>query len=61
MTTLELVDDDAALKGDLDEIKICKRDAKKIVGYVMPYIPLIGLVCGGICVAAHVMKKSKKE
>lgn len=61
MRNLDLVDDDVALRKDLDEIKICKRDVKKIVGYVTPYIPLIGLVCGGVCVTSHVMKKSKSE
>ena len=30
MGNLDLVDDDTALREDLDEIKICKRDVKKL-------------------------------
>lgn len=61
MTTLDLVDDGESLEKDLENSKLFKRDIKKIMGYVTPYIPLIGLVCGGVCVASHVMKKLKSE
>ena len=56
MTTLELVDDGESLEKDLENSKLFKRDVKKI----MAYVTLIGLVCGGVCVASRVMKKSKE-
>ena len=36
------------------------RDMKNALSYVTPYILLIGLICGAICVASHVMKKPKE-
>ena len=57
MTTLELVEDGANLEKDLENNKLFKRDVKNILSYLTPYIPFVGLVCGGICVGRHVMKK----
>ena len=57
MTTLELVEDGVSLEKDLESNELFKRDVKNILSYVTPYIPLVGLVCGGICLGRHVMKK----
>ena len=57
MTSLELVEDGENLKGDLGNNELFKRDVKNILCYVTPYIPLIGLVCEGICLGKHILKK----
>ena len=63
LTSLELVKDGEDLKGELEGNEIFKRDVKNILCYVTPYIPLIGLVCGGICLGKHILRKraSKEE
>ena len=57
MTSLELVDDGESLEKDLENNELFKRDVKNILCYITPYIPFVGLVCGGICLGKHVMKK----
>ena len=59
MTSLELVEDGESLEKDLENNELFKRDVKNILSYVTPYIPLIGLVCGGICLGKHVMRRKK--
>ena len=61
MTSLELVDDGESLEKDLESNELFKRDVKNILSYVTPNIPLIGLVCGVICLGKHVMKRKKPE
>ena len=58
MTSLELVDDGESLEKDLENNELFKRDVKNILCYITPYIPFVGLVCGGICLGKHVMKKT---
>ena len=57
MTSLELVEDGENLEGDLGNNELFKRDVKNILCYVTPYIPLVGLVYGGICLGKHILKK----
>ena len=61
MTSLELVEDGENLEGDLGNNELFKRDVKNILCYVTPYIPLIGLVCGGICLGKHILKKRANQ
>ena len=62
LTSLELVEDGGDLKGELEGNEIFKRDVKNILCYVTPYIPLIGLACGGICLGKHILqKRASKE
>ena len=63
MTQLELVDvdDKESLKKDLGDLELFKRDVKNVLGYVTPYIPFIGLVCGGICITKYVIRKKTEE
>ena len=63
MTHLELVnvDDKGSLKKDLGDSDLFKRDVKNILSYVTPYIPFVGLICGGICITKYAMKKKTKE
>ena len=62
MTHLELVDvdDKESLKKDLGDINLFKRDVKNVLSYVTPYVPFIGLVCGGICITKYVVKKKTR-
>ena len=61
MIYLELVENDDSLEKDLDNNKPFKKDVKEFVGLITPYIPYVGLVCGGISIEKHVCKKRSKE
>ena len=63
MTHLELVnvDDKESLKKDLGDSDLFKRDVKNVISYITPYIPFVGLVCGGICLTKYVMRKKTEE
>ena len=57
MMKLDLVKDNVSLEDDLGKNELFKRDVKMIVAYLTPYVPLVGLVSGGITVGAHVADK----
>ena len=57
MMKLDLVKDNVSLEDDLGKNELFKRDVKMIVGYLTPYVPLVGLVSGVITVGAHVADK----
>ena len=57
MVNLELVKDNVSLEDDLAKNELFKRDVKRIIGYLTPYVPMVGLVSGGITVGAHVADK----
>ena len=57
MVKLDLVKDNVSLKDDLGKNELFKRDVKRMIGYLTPYVPLVGLVSGGITVGAHVADK----
>ena len=57
MASLEWVKDDVSLEKDLSGNELFKKDVKKIVGYLTPYIPMAGLISGGITLATHVANK----
>ena len=62
LTFLEMVEEKEELKDDLQSNELFKRDVKNILSYVTPYIPLIGLACGAICLGKHVLKtRAKRE
>ena len=61
LTSLELVEDGEELKGELEGNEIFKRDVKNILCYVTPYILLIGLACGGICLGKHILRKTARR
>ena len=56
LTSLEMVDETEELKDDLKGNELFKRDVKNILSYVTPYVPLIGLACGAICLGKHILK-----
>ena len=57
MVKLDLVKDNVSLEDDLSKNELFKRDVKMIIGYLTPYVHLVGLVSGGITVGAHVADK----
>ena len=61
LTSLEMIERSEELKDDLGSNELFKRDVKNILSYVTPYVPLIGLACGAICLGKHILKKSAKR
>ena len=55
---MNLVKDKCKLDGDLQQNELLKKDMEKISGYVTPYIPLVGLISGGVAIVAHVVDKA---
>ena len=41
------------LEKDLEKDTLFQRDLKSIISQTVPYIPMVGLVSGGIIVAKH--------
>ena len=56
LTSLEMVAEKEELKDDLQNNELFKRDVKNILSYVTPYVPLIELACGAICLGKHMLK-----
>jgi hypothetical protein len=46
---------------DLNDNELFKRGAKTLISHITPYIPMIGLVCGGLIVAKHVWASREKS
>ena len=61
MEATNMIDDAKSMEEELVHNKMVKRDLKNILGYVTPYIPLIGLVCGVTIVGKHVYNKKPAE
>ncbi len=52
-----MIDEAKSMEEELSHNKLVKRDLKNILGYVTPYIPLIGLVCGISIVGKHMYNR----
>ena len=64
MVNLDLVKDNVSLEADLSKNELFKRDVKRIIGYLTPYVPMVGLISGVITVGAYITYKkfnSKEE
>ena len=57
MEGANIIDDAKSMEEELLHNKMVKRDLKNILGYVTPYIPLIGLVCGISIVGKHMYNR----
>ncbi|CAB4015606.1 Hypothetical predicted protein [Paramuricea clavata] len=55
MQAVDAVKDAEGMKKELEENDLLRKDIKNLVSYVTPYIPLIGLLSGGITVGKHVI------
>ena len=61
MNSLEWVKDNESLEKDLSKNELFKRDVKRIIGYLTPYIPMVGLLSGGVTIGAHVVDKNLND
>ena len=61
MEEVNMIDNAKSLEEELTHNKMVKRDLKNILGYVTPYIPLIGLVCGVSIVEKHMYNRKPAE
>ncbi len=61
MEATEMIDDAKSMEKELVHNKMVKKDLRNILGYITPYIPLIGLVCGVTIVGKHVYNKKPTE
>ena len=57
MEGANMIDDAKSMEEELSHNKLVKRDLKNILGYVTPYIPLIGLVCRIAIVGKHMYNR----
>ena len=57
MEGANIIDNAKSMEEELLHNKMVKRDLKNILGYVTPYIPLIGLVCGISIVGKHMYNR----
>ncbi len=57
MEGANMIDDAKSMEKDLLHNKMVKKDLKNILGYITPYIPLIGLVCGITIVGKHMYNR----
>lgn len=55
MEALEAVKDTEGMKKELWGKNLLRKDLKSLVGYVAPYIPLIGILYVGITVGKQVV------
>ena len=61
MEGVNMIDDAKNMEEKLLHNKMVKRDLRNILGYVTPYIPLIGLVCGISIVGKHMYNRKTEE
>jgi predicted house-cleaning noncanonical NTP pyrophosphatase (MazG superfamily) len=59
MEEVNMIDDAKSMEEELTHNKMVKRDLKNILGYVTPYIPLIGLVCAVSIVGKHMYNRKQ--
>ena len=57
MKAMELVKEQYQLEKDLTKNDLLQKDVKKIVSYITPCVPLIGIIFGGLTVGGHVFEK----
>ncbi len=61
MEGVNMIDDAKKMEEELLHNKMVKRDLKNTLGYVTPYIPLIGLVCGVSIVGKHMYNRKPTD
>ena len=61
MGMLNTVPSGELLAAELREDKLLKRDIKKVVGFISPFIPFIGVITGGATLGKHVMQHQREH
>ena len=59
MGLLNTVPSGELLAAELREDKLLQRDIKKVVGFISPFIPFIGVITGGATLGKHVMQQQR--
>ena len=59
MGMLNTVPSGELLAAELKEDKLLQRDIKKVVGFISPFIPFIGVITGGATLGKHVMQHQR--
>ena len=59
MGLLNTVPSGELLAAELKEDKLLQRDIKKVVGFISPFIPFIGVITGGATLGKHVMQHQR--
>ena len=60
MGMLNTVPSGELLAAELREDKLLKRDVKKVIGFISPFIPFIGVITGGATLGKHVMQQQRE-
>ena len=61
MGLLNTVPSGELLAAELREDKLLQRDIKKVVGFIAPFIPFIGVITGGATLGKHVMQQQRNS
>ena len=61
MGMLNTVPSGELLAAELREDKLLQRDIKKVVEFISPFIPFIGVISGGATLGKHVMQQQRNE
>ncbi len=61
MEGLEMIENAKNMEEELVCNKMIKRDIKTMLGYLTPFVPLIGLICGVTIVGKHVINKRRSQ
>ena len=61
MGLLNTVPSGELLAAELREDKLLQRDIKKVVGFISPFIPFIGVITGGATLGKHVMRNNYSQ
>ena len=61
MGLLNTVPSGELLAAELKEDKLLQRDIKKVVGFIAPFIPFIGVITGGATLGKHVMQQQRNN
>ena len=61
MEGANMIDDAKSMEEELLRNKMVKRDLRNILGYITPYIPLIGIVFGVAIVGKHKYNRKTEE
>ena len=61
MGMLNTVPSGELLAAELKEDKLLQRDIKRVVEFISPFIPFIGIITGGATLGKHVMKQQRNE
>ena len=59
MGMLNTVPSGELLAAELREDKLLQRDIKKVVEFISPFIPFIGVITGGATLGKHVMQQQR--